>query len=222
MGRGVCDRKSVRRSTTSPSHCFAMGPTLSPAARRRGTLSKISEGDRGGEKNSFDSYACRLTEGAEPLPGGSSRHGALGGRALHRPSGSWRASSSSHSATAIPSAISRRRTRRKSALYCNASRSLCRPSPRRSRSMSVHGRMADGSRCTFISSSNRPEIAGARTMTVPDPPCRRRCSGRQCPARRRSRGGLPHTLKRLLAPAGRGWRGLIGASSASLIAAARW
>src|SRR5712675_51581 len=27
------------RRTTSPSHCFAMGPTLSPAARRRGTLS---------------------------------------------------------------------------------------------------------------------------------------------------------------------------------------
>jgi len=28
-------------STTSPSHCFAMGPTLSPAARRRGTLSEM-------------------------------------------------------------------------------------------------------------------------------------------------------------------------------------
>jgi hypothetical protein len=29
------------RSTTSPSHCFAMAPTLFPAARRRGALSEI-------------------------------------------------------------------------------------------------------------------------------------------------------------------------------------
>src|SRR5580693_10596963 len=40
VGPGICDRQIwFGRSTTSPSHCFAMGPTLSPAARRRGTLS---------------------------------------------------------------------------------------------------------------------------------------------------------------------------------------
>src|SRR5580704_18855756 len=39
VGPGICDRQIwFGRSTTSPSHCFAMGPTLSPATRRRGTL----------------------------------------------------------------------------------------------------------------------------------------------------------------------------------------
>src|SRR5580704_3992221 len=33
VGPGICDRQIwFGRSTTSPSHCFAMGPTLSPAA----------------------------------------------------------------------------------------------------------------------------------------------------------------------------------------------
>jgi hypothetical protein len=47
VGCGVCKRSIWSlRSTTSPSHCFAMGPALSPATRRRGTLSEMCESDR--------------------------------------------------------------------------------------------------------------------------------------------------------------------------------
>ncbi|SRR5216684_3176908 len=47
VGCDACNRQiSFGRSTTSPSHCFAMGPTLSPAARRRGSLSEMCECDR--------------------------------------------------------------------------------------------------------------------------------------------------------------------------------
>ena len=43
VGCGVCKRGIwFLGSTTSPSHCFATGPALSPAARRRGTPSKTA------------------------------------------------------------------------------------------------------------------------------------------------------------------------------------
>jgi hypothetical protein len=42
VGPGICDRQIwFGRSTTSPSHCFAMGPTLSPANAAERDLSDV-------------------------------------------------------------------------------------------------------------------------------------------------------------------------------------
>jgi hypothetical protein len=42
VGRGVCDLSIwFVGSTTSPSHCFAMGPTLSPANAAERDLSDV-------------------------------------------------------------------------------------------------------------------------------------------------------------------------------------
>jgi hypothetical protein len=58
VGRDACNRQiSSGRSTTSPSHCFAMGPTLSPALTwRRGSMSfskalsaRVIAGGEGGD-----------------------------------------------------------------------------------------------------------------------------------------------------------------------------
>ena len=44
VGRGARTQNITCLSdTTSPPHCFAMGPFLSPAARRRGLISGVVE-----------------------------------------------------------------------------------------------------------------------------------------------------------------------------------
>jgi len=132
-----------------------------------------------------DRYACRLTEGAEPLPGGRIHAteqwvvehctGPLGaGTFIVKPFRHCLAVGDLTTAEA----------REIGPLLQRASQAV-QAFPRRSRSMSVRGRMADGSRCTCISSSSRRGIAGARNMTVPDPPCRRRCFRLAMPRRSR-------------------------------------
>ena len=124
---------------------------------------------------SSDCYACRLTEGVEPLPGG--RIFATQHWVVDHCTGPLRVGT----LTSSPSPLSPcRRSHRSGSSGSWSPRATGIPDrknshPGRPGFTSACGLMQDGSQGTFISSSSRPGTSGAERLAVLAPLCRRRC-----------------------------------------------